>query len=132
MVLGVADSPVKRLAFFLPFLFGHAEMLEPHRRRFTEPAAELALAVSDARQNVLENRRIRIFDLVPIDAFVLFLREYLLPKPLLVHHAEVAVQLTVVAPDAHVVNRLDTHEIGFASNVALQIRHKLREPPAAV
>ena len=41
-------------------------------------------------------------------------------------------QLTVVAPDAHIVNRLDTHEIGFASNVALQIRHELREPPAAV
>ena len=132
MVLGMSHRPVKSLAILLPLFFGHTEMLQPNRSGFTQPTAEFALAICNSRKNVFEDGRIRIFNLAPIDALVLFLRKHLLPQAFFIHPTEISVQLAVVAPDTHVVERLSANEIGFSSHIALFVGHELREPPTAV
>ena len=131
MVLGMAVRPVKRIVILLPDRFGKTKVFENLRRGFTEPAAEFAFAVSNARENVLKRAGIGIFKLVPRNLLVLFFGEVLLPIPLLEEVDEVTVQLTVVAPDAEVVERLRAYEAGFTRHGLLEVVDEAREEPAA-
>ena len=131
MVLGMAVRPVKRIVILLPGRFGKTKVFENLRRGFTEPAAEFAFAVSNARENVLKRAGIGIFKLVPRNLFVLFFGEVLLPVPLLEEVDKVAVQLTVIAPDAEVVEGLRAHKAGFTRHGLLEVVDEAREEPAA-
>ena len=134
VMLRVTVGPIKRTVVVAPGLQRNTEVVEHDGRRFAEPLAEFAFAISDSREEILHCGGVHIVNLLPGQGVILFLGEEFLPVSVLIHDDHVALQLTVIAPEAQVVHELaaDNRDFNVPFRMILQIRiEEDREEQAA-